>query len=346
MSTDNAYVEADKVGVSTDVSGIVKEVDVADNQHVDAGPGPVPPRRSRSSGSRSSAPPRRSGSCVTIQCAEGGLPATCRAQIAQQAQDDIDYYDREFHRQQDLAAKNIASQQTIRSPRVAICERDNSKLASLNQQLAAISRKPQRRSRHRGRAASAIYAMPWRSARSRAPARPYGRQGAVRRHRDERARARAGQVPAASTTAFYLVAADHVWVDANPKETELTHVRARPAGHGDGRHLSGRGMAWHRREHQPGGGAGVLAAAGTEHQRQLGEGRAAHPDARAPRHQRQVAAAAARWNERRGQRRYRACARLAAIRYRARSAMRKAGTRDGRRAPQRWPAIGRRSPSA
>jgi membrane fusion protein (multidrug efflux system) len=29
----------------------------------------------------------------------------------------------------------------------------------------------------------------------------------------------------ASTTAFYLVATDHVWVDANPKETELTHVR-------------------------------------------------------------------------------------------------------------------------
>jgi membrane fusion protein (multidrug efflux system) len=37
MSTDDAYVEADKVGVSTDVSGIVKEVDVAENQHVEAG---------------------------------------------------------------------------------------------------------------------------------------------------------------------------------------------------------------------------------------------------------------------------------------------------------------------
>src|SRR4051812_48923208 len=28
MSTDDAYVEADKVGVSTDVAGIVKEIDV------------------------------------------------------------------------------------------------------------------------------------------------------------------------------------------------------------------------------------------------------------------------------------------------------------------------------
>src|ERR1700751_3322668 len=34
MSTDDAYVEADKVGISTDVSGIVQQVDVAENQQV------------------------------------------------------------------------------------------------------------------------------------------------------------------------------------------------------------------------------------------------------------------------------------------------------------------------
>ena len=34
-----------------------------------------------------------------------------------------------------------------------------------------------------------------------------------------------GKYLAASTTAFYLVATDHVWVDATPKETELTYVR-------------------------------------------------------------------------------------------------------------------------
>ena len=37
MSTDDAYVEADKVGISTDISGIVQDVDVRDNQHVAAG---------------------------------------------------------------------------------------------------------------------------------------------------------------------------------------------------------------------------------------------------------------------------------------------------------------------
>ena len=35
-----------------------------------------------------------------------------------------------------------------------------------------------------------------------------------------------GKYLAASTTAFYLVDTDHVWVEATPKETELTYVRA------------------------------------------------------------------------------------------------------------------------
>ena len=34
MTTDDAYVEADQVGLSTDVSGMVKSVDVKDNQQV------------------------------------------------------------------------------------------------------------------------------------------------------------------------------------------------------------------------------------------------------------------------------------------------------------------------
>src|SRR6478672_169818 len=38
MSTDNAYVEADKVGISTDVSGIVTEIDGTNNQNVEVGP--------------------------------------------------------------------------------------------------------------------------------------------------------------------------------------------------------------------------------------------------------------------------------------------------------------------
>ena len=34
-----------------------------------------------------------------------------------------------------------------------------------------------------------------------------------------------GKYLAASVTAFYLVATDHAWVEANPKETQMTYVR-------------------------------------------------------------------------------------------------------------------------
>jgi membrane fusion protein, multidrug efflux system len=34
-----------------------------------------------------------------------------------------------------------------------------------------------------------------------------------------------GKYLEASATAFYLVATDHVWIDSNPKETQLTYVR-------------------------------------------------------------------------------------------------------------------------
>src|SRR6478735_2809734 len=37
MSTDDAYVQAERVGISSDVSGIVQDVDVKDNQRVEAG---------------------------------------------------------------------------------------------------------------------------------------------------------------------------------------------------------------------------------------------------------------------------------------------------------------------
>src|SRR6185312_1915620 len=67
-----------------------------------------------------------------------------------------------------------------------------------------------------------------------------------------------------------------------------------------------------RREHQPGGGAGISAAAGAEHERKLGQSGAAHSDAHPRRYRQREPAAAARRNERRGRGRHRASARPAA----------------------------------
>src|SRR5579885_1204516 len=72
-------------------------------------------------------------------------------------------------------------------------------------------------------------------------------------------------------------------------------------------------MARHGGKHQPGGRAGVFPVAGAEHQRQLGQGRAARTDAGAARSQRQIVAAAAARHERGGCRRHRPCTRRPAV---------------------------------
>src|SRR6266478_8148693 len=136
MSTDDAYVEADKVGISTDVSGIVKEIDVGNNQHVEGGQvlfrlDDLPFRFALE---------RAEAQVGMVRNDLNALKANYRDMQAQikQAQDDIDYYDREFHRQQDLASKFIASQQTFDSARRNL-QNPQHKLASLSQKLAGIA---------------------------------------------------------------------------------------------------------------------------------------------------------------------------------------------------------------
>ena len=223
MSTDNAYVEADKVGISTDVSGIVKEVDVRNNQQVKAGQvlfrlDDLPFQLAFE---------RADAQVGVVGNDLNALKANYQDMLAQikQAQNDIEYYDREFLRQQDLAAKNIASQQTFDTAR-RNQQNAQQKLASLNQQLAAI--------------AANLNGDP------NIPLEQHPRYRDAVAQRNEAARQldhtvvkapfagivtnvpslAPGKYLQASMTAFYLVATDYVWVDSNPKETELTNVRA------------------------------------------------------------------------------------------------------------------------
>jgi membrane fusion protein (multidrug efflux system) len=222
MSTDDAYVEADKVGVSTDVSGIVKEVDVAENQHVEAGQvlyrlDDLPFRLALD---------RAKAQLGMVGDALNALKANYRdmqTQI-QQAQYDVDYYDREFRRQQTLLSGGVASQQAFDTARRNL-QNAQQKLASLNQQLAAIAanlnddpdgpveQNPRyldavaQRDEAQRQLDHTVIKAPFAGIATNVPS------------------IAPGKYLAASTTAFYLVASDHVWVDSNPKETELTYVR-------------------------------------------------------------------------------------------------------------------------
>jgi membrane fusion protein (multidrug efflux system) len=222
VSMDDAYVEADKVGVSTDVPGIVKEVAVTENQHVQAGQilYRLDDLQLRLALARAEA------QIGTVRDALNALKANYRdmqSQI-QQAQNDVGYFDTEYHRQQDLLTAHVASQATFDTARRNL-QNAQQKLVSLTQQLDAIA-----------------------ASLDDDPAGPVEKNPRYRdavAQRDEAARQLAhtfvkapfagivtnvpsiapGKYLQASVTAFYLVAADHVWVVANPKETELTYVR-------------------------------------------------------------------------------------------------------------------------
>jgi membrane fusion protein, multidrug efflux system len=222
MSTDDAYVESDKVGVSTDVAGIVRDVDVSENQHVETGQvlyrlDDLPFRLTLA---------RADAQVGSVRDSLNALKANYRDMQAQieQANNDVGYYDTEFQRQEGLLSAHVASEATFDSARRNL-QSAQQKLASLGQQLAAI--------------AANLDGDPI------GPVEKNPRYLDAVAQRDEAARQLAhtvvkapfagivsnvssiapGKYLQASMTAFYLVAADHVWVVANPKETELTYVR-------------------------------------------------------------------------------------------------------------------------
>jgi membrane fusion protein, multidrug efflux system len=222
MSTDDAYVEADKVGISTDVSGIVKDIDVTENQHVERGQvlyrlDDAPFRFALA---------RATAQVGSVKDALDALKANYRdmqAQI-QQAQHDVDYCATELHRQQDLLNAHVASQSTFDMARRNL-QNAQGKLASLIQQLAAIAANlngdPNGPVEQNPRYADAV-AQRGEAARQLAHTIVRAPFAGVVTNVPSIA---PGKYLAASTTAFYLVATDHVWVDAIPKETELTYVR-------------------------------------------------------------------------------------------------------------------------
>ena len=224
-----------------------------------------------------------------------------QAQI-RQGQDDVEYFNTESGRQQNLLNAHVASESTYDSAH-RNQQNAQTKVSSLNQQLAAIG--------------ASLDGDP------NGPVEQNPRYLEAVAQRDEAARELAdtvvrapfagivtnvpsiapGKYLAASTTAFDLVHTDHAWVDANPKETQLTYMRpgqrvtekvdAYPGAQWTCKDVEEH-QAWPRRKE-----FSLLPAQNTSGN--LGEGLcSASSRARARRHQGQDPAAAAGGDERRG----------------------------------------------
>jgi membrane fusion protein, multidrug efflux system len=222
MSTDDAYVDADKVGISTDVAGLVEDVEVRDNQHVTAGQTlyRLDPRQFQIALDNTKA--NLAQTALSIDAMKQDYKHMLSDAAAQQAQVDLDQSN--YNRESMLLHSGTVSQAVYDQAQYTLLN-DKSKLESLRQQAATqLARlggdadiptpqhpqylqaqsqveEAQRQLDHT--VIKAPFAGTVTSVPSIAP----------------------GKYLAASTTAFYLVDTDHLWVSANPKETELTYVK-------------------------------------------------------------------------------------------------------------------------
>jgi len=222
VSIDDAYVKADMVNVANDVAGMVATVAVRNNEQVKAGQVLY----------RLDDEPFR----IALANAQAQLDQVrndieaMKASYREKEEDiksdqvNIEFYQREEQRQADLVAKNFVSRAQYDAARRNY-DVARQHLASDREQLAAIA------ANLSGNPDIAPEQHPrYLQAKAR-------RDQAARDLRRTEVRAslpgivtnvdklQPGQYLAAGTPAFSLVASDHVWVEANPKETELTYVK-------------------------------------------------------------------------------------------------------------------------
>jgi membrane fusion protein (multidrug efflux system) len=222
MSTDDAYVNAETVGISSDVSGIVQQIDVTENQHVDNGQilYRLDPRQFQISLDNAKANLAQTELTIASMKRDyARMLSDVAAQAAQVALDQATY-----DRNASLVGTGAVSRATYDQARFTL-QAANGKLESLRQQaevqLARLGGNPdipvtQHPQFLQSRAQvdeaqrqldDTIVKAPFAGIVTNVPS------------------IAPGKYLAASTTAFYLVASGHVWVDAAPKETELTYER-------------------------------------------------------------------------------------------------------------------------
>jgi membrane fusion protein, multidrug efflux system len=222
MSTDNAYVDAEKVGISTDVSGIVADVAVKDNQHVSEGQVlyRLDPRQFQIALDNAKA--NLAQTALMLDSMKQDYKRMLSDVAAQQAQVDLGQtnYDRAA-----MLLRSGTTTQAVFDQANYTLQNDKSKLAALHEQaqvqLAKLG----------GDADTPTTELP-QYLQAKAQVEEAQREldhtvikapfsGTVTNVPS----IAPGKYLAASTTAFFLVDTDHVWVSANPKETELTYVR-------------------------------------------------------------------------------------------------------------------------
>jgi membrane fusion protein (multidrug efflux system) len=222
MSTDNAYIEANRVGISTDVAGTVASVEVKDNALVKKGQ--VLYRLKQDSFKIALAAAQAQLGTVRNQILT--LKASYSQALAQiaQAQADVPYYQAQFQRQADLkssAAYSKVNYDKAQNDLTAAQQKVNvakAQAAAMLAQLGNDADQPVEQNPFYLQAQAAVedaqrdlndtvVKAPFDGVATNVPA------------------LQVGQYLKSGQQAFSLVSTTDIWVEASPKETELTYVQ-------------------------------------------------------------------------------------------------------------------------
>lgn len=222
VSTDDAYVQAARVQISTDISGRVVEIDVRDNQPVKAGDVLFRLDQRPFRIAVDDAKARLAAARLQVEAMKATYQQ--KAAAARATQTTVDYQARELERQKRLLTTGAASQQAFDQTNHAY-EQAREMLAA-NQQdvanaLANLGGNPdlpvdQHPMVQQARAAleKAELDLSYTTARA-------SEDGIVTKVEQ----LQVGDYVNASTPLFSLMSSRRIWVEANFKETELTHMR-------------------------------------------------------------------------------------------------------------------------
>jgi membrane fusion protein (multidrug efflux system) len=221
VGTDNAYVRAEKVSISADISGRVVEVAVGENEPVRAGQVlfRLDPEPLRITAARSKA------QLDTVRFEIDAMRASYRQRNEEMKLADMNqaYAERDFARQADLAQRAIASQATYdaaknrldaaRQQHIAVKQDMARLLAALAGDVdIAVDKHP----RYMQAKAELDQAeLDLRRATVVAPS-----AGVIAKIDN----LRPGDYVKSGTPVFSLVALDRPWIEANMKETDVTHI--------------------------------------------------------------------------------------------------------------------------
>lgn len=221
MSTDNAYVQAQMLGLSTDVSGTVAEIDVHNNEAVKRGQVMF---RLRPDSFRI-ALDGAEAQLGTVRNQVLTLQASYKQSLAQieQAKADLPFYETAFRRQKDLVATSVASKATFDQAEhdlTAARERLTVAQAQAQSMLAQLGNdadQPVEQNPFYLQAKSLVDNAR-RDLNDTVVRAPF--DGVVTRVDS----LQVGAYLKAAQPGFMLVSDTNMWVEASPKETELTWV--------------------------------------------------------------------------------------------------------------------------